>query len=127
MAPVAMGVGVILIILGVGGYFGTGQTSLTALIPAAFGLVFLVLGYLGRNEHLRKHVMHAAALLGLVGCVVPAVMGFPKVVRLAQGQEVERPGAAIAQSIMAVICGVFVVLCVRSFVMARRARAQKSV
>jgi hypothetical protein len=117
-----MGVGIALIILGVGGYFGTGQTSLTALIPAGFGLVFLILGFLARKDQLRKHAMHAAAALGLVGCVVPAVMGIPKLVRLASGQEVERPGAAISQSIMAVICGVFVVLCVRSFIAARRAR-----
>lgn len=125
MAPVTIGFGIALIVLGLGGYLYPGVNSPTALIPAGFGLVFVVLGYLGRKDHLRKHVMHAAAALGLVGCVVPGIMGFPNLVRMLSGTEIQRPVAAVTQSVMAVICGVFVVLCVRSFVAARRARLQK--
>ncbi len=39
---------VALILLGVGGYMGSGGASLTALIPAAFGVVLLILTLMGR-------------------------------------------------------------------------------
>ncbi len=119
MPQVAMGLGVILIVLGVGGYFGTGQASLTALIPAAFGLLFLVLGALARRPHLRKHVMHAAAGLALLG-VIGAFSGLIAVVRLLGGADLERPVASYAQTAMVLLCLVFLVLCVRSFIQARR-------
>ncbi len=38
---------------------------------------------------------------------------------------VERPAATIAQGIMSVVCAIFVFLCVRSFIEARRARAAR--
>ena len=38
------------------------------------------------------------------------------------GTTPERPGAVIAQTIMALICAIFVALCVRSFIAARKAR-----
>src|SRR5215467_9296051 len=67
MANVTIGFGLVLAALGVGGYVATGRTSLTALIPLAFGLVLVVCGALARREALRKHAMHAAAVLGLLG------------------------------------------------------------
>ena len=58
--------GVALIVLGIGGYVASGAASVTALIPAFIGSVFVVLGLLGRKESRRKHVMHAAMLLALL-------------------------------------------------------------
>ncbi len=121
MAPVAMGFGVWLIVLGVVGYVASDRASPTALIPAGFGLVMLLLGVLARKEHWRKHAMHLAAALGLVGLVATA-SGLRKLVTLLTGGDVERPAAVISQSIMAVTCAVFVGLCVKSFIDARRAR-----
>lgn len=126
MAPVSIALGGFLIVLGLVAYFGTGQVSLTALIPSYCGLGFLVLGILAFKENLRKHVMHGAAALGLLGFLVTGAMGMPKVAKLLAGGDVERPAAAITQTIMAFACGVFVVLCVRSFILARRARAGQS-
>ena len=40
--------------LGLGGYFGTGTSSLTALIPAAFGVGLTGLGVMARDAHKRK-------------------------------------------------------------------------
>ena len=119
MGPVAVGCGLVLIVLGVGFYFGTGQPSWTALIPAFFGLVLVVLGLLARQNRLRKHVMHAAAALGLVGVVIPLVRLWPAITT----GEVKSQAAAIELALMAGICLLFVVLCVRSFIVARRSRA----
>lgn len=125
MPPITVGFGLILIVLGAGFYVGTGSSSMTALIPSFVGSVFVLLGALGFKEGLRKHVMHAAAALALIGFVGTAAMGFPKLFKHLSGGEVERPAAAIEQSLMSLLCLVFVILCVRSFIAARRARAQK--
>ena len=119
MGPVAVGCGLVLIVLGVGFYFGTGQPSWTALIPAFFGLVLVVLGLLARQDRLRKHVMHAAAAIGLIGVVIPLVRLWPAITT----GEVKSQAAAIELGLMAGICLLFVVLCVRSFIVARRSRA----
>jgi hypothetical protein len=113
--------GFLLTVLGVGFYIGalgTDKESITALIPAFFGIPLLVLGFLARQEKYLKHAMHAAAALGLIGLV--AVLG-----RLVPGL-ISNP-AQVAQFLMALICAVFVALCVQSFIVARRnrARAQK--
>ena len=57
-------------------------------------------------------------LLGFLG----TVMGVPKAITLATGGTVERPAAAISQTVTAALCLVFVGLCVNSFVQARRRR-----
>jgi hypothetical protein len=120
VGPIAVSCGLSLIILGVGFYFGTGQHSETALIPAGFGVLLAVLGLLARRDHLRKHVMHAAAALGLVGSVVPLIQ-----IGSALATDKEMSQAKTAEMwLMVLICGVFVGLCVRSFIVARRSRSQ---
>jgi hypothetical protein len=119
-----MGLGIVLIILGVGGYFGTGQTSVTALIPAFFGLAFLILGWLARKDQLRKHAMHLAAVLGVLGVIGGALRPVRKLVA---GESVEMTAPVLLQLTMIVLCAVFVGLCVRSFMAARRSRKQKTV
>ncbi len=57
MANVTIGLGIVLLALGLGSYFGTGRTSVTALIPAFFGLPLLALGWLALKENVRKHAM----------------------------------------------------------------------
>ena len=113
--------GLILIALGVVGYFATGRQSPTALIPAFAGALFLVLGLVARSPGARKHAMHAAAALAVLG-FLGTVPGLIKFFRMLGGAEVARPAAVRSQAIMAVLCVVFVILCVRSFIAARRAR-----
>jgi hypothetical protein len=67
MAATTRLVGLILAALGIASYVGTGRTSITALIPAFFGVVFVLLAWIARNEAVRKHVMHAAMVIALLG------------------------------------------------------------
>ena len=97
------------------------HSGLTALIPAGLGVVFVILGLLARKDHLRKHVMHAAAALGLLG-FLGAVIGFVMGSRAAT----VKPLALGCQAAMALICAAFVGLCVNSFIQARRARANSN-
>jgi hypothetical protein len=122
MANVTIGFGLALIALGLGGWLGTGRASLTALIPLAFGLLLAVCGALARREALRKHAMHAAAVLGLLGFLGPLRV-LPQMLALLRGGAVAHRAAVLDQLAMMVLCGIFLALCIRSFVTARRARA----
>jgi fluoride ion exporter CrcB/FEX len=114
--------GVLLILIGIIGYvFGSadGHASPTALIPAAFGLLLVIFGALAKSkENLRKHLMHAAVLIGFLGFLATA-SSILKIPSLLAGTA-ERPAAVAAQFAMALICFVFVILCVNSFIAARR-------
>lgn len=119
MASTTIVFGALLALLGVGGYLLSGATSVTALIPAFFGLPMLGLGFLARSESMRKHAMHAAAMLALIGCggAVFSLMRTPAGPR--------SPVAAFSQAVMVLLTAAFVVLCIRSFKAARLARAAK--
>lgn len=113
MAGKTIGFGIALIILGLVGYLGTGTSSVTALIPAFFGAPLVILGWLAKDASKRKVVMHIAvvvALLGFVGALYSVIA---------------RSGSAhwtatAAQAVMVVLTGVYVGLCVKSFIDARR-------
>ncbi len=117
--------GVCLIFLGIIPYFATGMESLTALIPTAFGLVFLGLGITARKESIYKHVMHTAAILALLG-LGGSFGGLLDIFTMLGGGSVERPNAAIAQSLMAFFCIVFLAAAVRSFINARKEKEEAS-
>jgi hypothetical protein len=124
MANTTLGFGGVLMLLGVVGYVITRAQSPTALIPAAVGLVLVLLGWLARRPRARMHAMHGAALVTLVG-FAGSVGGLGQTLRMIGGQAVKRPAAAIAQSLMAILCLAFVALAIRSFVAARVARKSK--
>lgn len=111
----------LLIALGLLGYLLTGGASVTALIPSFFGIAFLVAGVLALKENLRKHAMHAASLLALVA-MIGSTGGIPALIRMLEGQDVERPEAAVCKSVMAVLSLAYFGMCLGSFVKARIAR-----
>ena len=131
MPAVSVAFGVLLIALGVWGYWGgalglweplgfaaPAELSGTALIPAAVGALLVVLGLLAFKESLLKHAMHAAAVLGLLGF---AAAGWRLVLALIRKGKVEGIGGA-SLTTMALLCAVFLALCVNSFIQARRRR-----
>jgi uncharacterized membrane protein len=117
--------GALLAMVGIVGYVnGTpgedGKVSPTALIPAFFGAVLIVCGALAFKDKLRKHVMHLAAVVGVLG----VVGGFMPLVRQYNKTGTFDPTkpSAISGELMILICVVFVGLCVNSFIQARKAR-----
>ena len=123
MAKLTIVFGILLILLGITGFVATGSAHPTALIPCAFGLLLALFGALARTEDAKKRMlwMHIAVTVGLLGFLF-TIPGLIDVIRMAQGITVKRPAAAEEQSVMWLICGVFVALCVRSFIAARRSR-----
>ena len=123
MAPLAIGFGVLLSLLGPILYFLSEpeRQSLTAFIPSGFGVALIVLGLIARNDKFRMHAMHGAALVGLLGFVLPLGR-----VLFAMTRENFQFGLAAGGSVaMSVICAIFLGLCVKSFIDVRRARKQK--
>ena len=123
MAKLTVVFGVVLAVVGVIGFAVTGSAHPTALIPAWFGLALVLFGALARTEDARKRMlwMHIAVTVGLVGFLFPGVMAVTAYVK-AHGGPLARPEATEEQAVMAVICLVFVAMCIRSFIAARRGR-----
>ena len=112
--------GVLLILIGIAGYLfsiADGNTSLTALIPAAFGILLVIFGFVARtNENLRKHLMHAAVVVALLGFLIPMGRILSKL------GDIKVSLAVMSQVSMALVCLLFVILGVRSFIQARQNR-----
>lgn len=112
-----------LILLGGAGYVLTGAVSVTALIPAFFGLPVLAFGILAARPGSRRALwMHLAVVVMFLGLLGTA-RALPGAVALLSGGAVARPDAVVAQVIMALLCLAYVALSVRSFVLARRGAA----
>ena len=118
MPRLAILFGVLLILVGIGGYtLGGENKSPTALIPAFVGLLLAVCGAIGlTGPGARKHAMHAAAAIGLLGFLAAAGRLLSSLMR----GNIPPALTISALALMAVLCGLFVVLCVGSFVSARR-------
>ncbi|PSO54746.1 MAG: hypothetical protein BRC31_01520 [Actinobacteria bacterium QS_5_72_10] len=113
MTNVTLITGTALIALGVVTYPVTGFSSVTALAPAAIGLVMLVCGLIARRASAHQHAIHAALVVALAGAVasIQPLGGLP-----------DGDGAAIESLLTILVCLAYLALGVRSFVAARRAR-----
>ena len=120
MPSTAIASGVFLILIGIVGYAFSDLEStrrLTALIPAAFGMLLVILGFIAKsNENLRKHLMHAAVIVGLLGFMIPTAR------LLSNFSDLKVSLAVLSQAAMALVCLFFVILSIQSFVNARRNR-----
>jgi tetrahydromethanopterin S-methyltransferase subunit C len=122
MAKLTIVFGILLIGVGSWGFFATGSVHPTALIPTYFGLVLAWSGGLAIAQPKKKMLwMHVAVMAGLLGFLGAGAMAIVELVK-AHGGPLAHPAAVESQVAMAGICLVFTVLCVRSFIAARRSR-----
>ena len=119
MPSLTVRVGVLLVIFGVASYVMTSGVSLTALIPSVIGALLAICGLVAvRQERLRPHAMHVAALLALVG-VAGTASALLQVPALLADARVPRRPAVVARIGMALILIVYLGFSVKSFVDAR--------
>jgi hypothetical protein len=144
--------GAALIAVGVYGFVASGSTHPTALIPAAIGAVLAILGGIALlGGAARKHAMHVAAAVGLLGFAgtVNGVVPFVKFITTNEQDEVRQNVpqantpqevreqaarnnanttflASVSKTATAALCLVFVGFCVKSFIDARVARQAAS-
>jgi len=123
MAKVTILFGVLLFLLGVVVWVVTGRHAPTALIPAYVGIVLGILGLLARTENPKRRmlVMHIAVTLALLGFLGTAksIWDF---IQMERGRVFARPVAVEDKAVMSVMLLIYVLLCVRSFIKARRDR-----
>ena len=153
MPKIAIIAGLLLVGLGVLGYLGAGEPqtqptnleaeestnaeessatestkkgkSVTALIPAIFGVILLICGFVAFNESLRKHAMHGAAAFGLLGFLAGAGRGAMGIGKFMSGDPSLNQRSFLFVWLMALICGFFVFACVQSFRAARRQQQEQ--
>ena len=136
MSKITIVIGLLLIAIGVAGYMlpstevveeGTEtvveqKRSITALIPAVVGAPLLICGLatvILPNQ--KKHFMHAAVLIGLLGALAATGRGASSLLKFIRGDEFNGR-AAVFLALMGVLCWIFVISCVNSFIQARKAR-----
>ncbi|MGC4151799.1 MAG: hypothetical protein QM628_01810 [Propionicimonas sp.] len=112
--------GGVLVVVGVIAYVASGAVSLTALIPSGLGALLLVAAVIARNPKLRRHSMHVAMLVALIGIVATSM----NTLRLGEvfAGTAERPWAVIASALTFVTLLVYLGFGIASFVQARRDR-----
>jgi hypothetical protein len=123
MAKVTVLFGVLLIILGAASFILTGHKFPTSLIPVAFGILLITFGALAETPETRRRMlfMHIAVTVGLLGflATAPALVS---AFQLFKGKLFPYPAAIEEKAAMSVLLFIYVVLCVRSFIAARRSR-----
>ena len=124
MGRMTISFGILLILVGIIGFLlaslsePEGMASLTALIPSVIGLLLAICGALAMRESMRMHAMHAAAVVAVLSFL--AILG-RMIPSMTDGVF---NGAVIEQLITAIILLVFIALCVKSFIDARRSGSQ---
>ncbi|MDQ3760463.1 MAG: hypothetical protein M3460_01785 [Actinomycetota bacterium] len=119
MPKIALIVGILLIVVGGWAYIASGPgASPTALIPAVLGLGLAVAGLVGlRGGHARRHAMHGAAAVALIG-----VLGSAGQLLASPAADSEHADIAHTAGLLNLaLCGGFLVLAIWSFVQARLA------
>ena len=122
MAKVTLVFAGLLIALGLAGFFGTGSIHRTALIPAEIGVLLGISGLLAMSpsENRRKQFMNINVTVGLVGCVGGAIEAMRGYLH-ATSAGLQPDQIALASKLtMSGLLLIYVLLCVRSFIAARR-------
>ncbi len=103
---------VLLIALGLGAFLFSGTG--TALMPAYPGVLLAALAGLAiAFENARRHFMHVAAVVALLGALAPAAALLMRAAQMS-------PLALSVNLGMLLLCGALLVLMVRSFIAARK-------
>jgi hypothetical protein len=122
MAKITLVFAVLLVALGLAGFLGTGSAHPTALIPTWIGLALGLFGWLAvsPDEKRRKLFMHVNVTIGLLGFLGGAGSAAGGYHRAALKGLPPDLAALASQLMLALLMLIYVLLCVRSFIAARR-------
>jgi len=123
MAKITIFFGILLVLLGGASFVLTGHKFPTSLIPVVFGILLIVFGRLAETPETRRRMlfMHIAVTVGLLGFLATASSLF-SAVQLFKGKLFPYPAAIEEKAAMSLLLLIYVLLCVRSFITARRTR-----
>ena len=104
------------------GFAGGEVKSASVLIPMAVGIPLFILGLFAQiRPGARKHLMHAAVSLGLLGALAALSRGVPQLLKVVRGEAVDWLPVSTVWA-MVIICVTYVLVCIESFISARKAR-----
>jgi len=117
---------ILLIITGAVGYFaweaiGASKQSITAAIPAFVGILMLIGAIIAGKNHMAG--MHIAVLFALLGGLAGLGRLIPSAIK---GTLDWGASSTMLILVMTVICVIYTILAVRSFIAARKARSSES-
>ncbi len=123
MENLTIGFGIVLMALGEWGFVTTGSKFPTALIPTWAGFLFVLFGALAHTENVKRKMlwMHAAVSVGVLLFLGTLPSIIDEIWKL-RGKIFPHPVAVEEKAATSVLCLIYVLLCVRSFVAARKAR-----
>jgi hypothetical protein len=121
VAKLTIGFGGLLVLVSLAFWFVTGRAESATLHPAGIGVLLILSGALANTENVKQRMiwMHVAVTAGLIGLLLT---GIRAVLTLVKGTIAANPLGFDERVLIALICLVYVVLCVRSFIAARRTR-----
>ncbi len=122
MAKSTMMFGAVLVVVSAGFWVAMGRSEMAALHPAGVGVLLAICGALANTDNAKRRMiwMHIAVTFGLIGFLITGIRAAIEVVK---GTAMTvNPVAFEERVVVAAICFVFVLLCVRSFIAARKAR-----
>jgi hypothetical protein len=120
VAKTTIGFGVALVITGLVAY-GLTQASVTALIPAFMGGIVLLLGLVAQARPAAAGGLVAAALVIALLAVFGSFSGIRGVLAMVAGNPVERPVAAMAQTVTLLLSVAYLVVAGRAWLGSRKA------
>jgi len=96
--------------------------SFSIFIPTIVGAPLILLGLFSLlKPGLRKHLMHAAVTLGLLGALAALGRGIPQILKVLRQETVDWLPVSMVWA-MVILCVTYVLLCIESFISARKAR-----
>ena len=111
-------IGVALVVLGIGAWVLTDFASMTALIPALFGILLVGLSSAGQETNHERLAVYGIGALGALG-VLGSLRGVPDIIAFVTGGEVDSTVAVASQGSMIVLGLVLVVVAVRAVLASR--------
>jgi len=114
--------GILLILLAVAGYAASGFAAKTALIPAGIGIPLAICGLIAfRGLKARMIAAHVAIVFAALGFLASFMPVFSNLAKLFGDGDANFLAMASGLG-MLVLCLVYIVLSIRSFIMARLAK-----
>jgi hypothetical protein len=123
MAKLTIVFGALLVAISICFWLSMGTAQTAALHPAGIGVLLILSGALANTADAKRRMlwMHIAVTLGLIGFFIT---GIRAAIELAHGlASIANITGFYERVAIALVCLLFVGLCVRSFIAARRSRA----
>ena len=115
---IGIGIGVLFVLIGIAAYVLTDFASVTALIPAIFGIIIVALGIVGWQTGNERIAMYAMGVLAAIS-VAGSGRAIPDVLSLLRGESVDSVIATTTQG-LTILLGLALLIIVVGYLQSTR-------